>query len=675
MKERQVRRVPLCNATNPFEPGMGKSMSSDMDMQEIFGIFFEECGEGLDVMESGLLGLDLGAADLEVVNDIFRAAHSIKGGAATFGFLDVSDFTHHVETLLDELRSGERSANKEIVDVLLESVDCLRGILASMSAGDDVDMAPASGVQARISHILASAAVPPADSTDPQGPMEQWKIRFEPQIGVLQSGNDPLRIFNELRNLGALQVECHDDKLPPLSELDPTECRLRWTLTLDTACGKEAIENVFGWVSDECKLDIQLVPRPSQGGMPAAGRAGKESSSIRVATEKVDTLLNLVGELVITQSMLKRCGENYSEDTVTDLRDGLMELERYTRELQESAMQIRMLPINVSFSRFPRLVRDMSSKMGKKVKLQFSGENTELDKNVLEKMSDPLVHLVRNALDHGIESPEDRIAAGKDEIGVLHLSASHEGGNIVIRVIDDGKGIDQERILELAIARGLVDADENLSDEQINHLIFHPGFSTADTISDVSGRGVGMDVVRNNIKELGGRLEVRSEAGKGSVFTVCLPLTLAILDGQLVSVADDTYVFPVLSIVETVQVSSREVNDILNAGQVYRTREHYIPVVRLRDVFNLGPAPDDQNELLVIVESDGRSMGIFVDELLEQQQVVIKSLEENYQKIDGLAGATILGDGRVALIIDVPGLMQKLIEANELADPDRVVAA
>lgn len=654
-------------------------MSVDQDMKEIFEIFFEECAEGLDVMESGLLGLEHGGDDVEVINDVFRAAHSIKGGAATFGFADVADFTHGVETLLDQLRAGERHTSGDVVEVLLASVDCLRGMLDSMANESDIDSAGARAVQSRIAAILDSASEPGPVADADAGAPETWIIHFAPGSDLLQAGNDPLRIFEELRSLGPLNVECDSGQLPRLEQLDPEECHLEWALRLETAAGRQAIADAFGWVTDSSIVDIRAAPTTAQERSAAspgpAARTGQESSSIRVSTDKVDTLLNLVGELVITQSMLKRCGEDYRPENVGDLRDGLMELERYTRELQESAMQIRMLPINVSFSRFPRLVRDLSAKMGKKVDLRFSGENTELDKNVLEKMSDPLVHLVRNSLDHGIESPEERAAAGKAEAGILHISASHEGGNIVIRVEDDGAGLNRERILDVAVSRGLVSRDDPLSDEQINHLIFHPGFSTATTVSDVSGRGVGMDVVRKNIKDLSGRLEVQSTPGEGSVFTICLPLTLAILDGQLVSLDDNTYIFPVASIVETVQVGRDEVGDILNAGRVYRTRDRYIPVVRLRDALNVDDAPDREAQLLVIVESDGHTMGLFVDDLLEQQQVVIKSLEENYRKVDGLAGATILGDGRVALIVDVPGLIQQLIGTHAIAHSGRTVAA
>jgi two-component system chemotaxis sensor kinase CheA len=390
-------------------------------------------------------------------------------------------------------------------------------------------------------------------------------------------------------------------------------------------------------------------------------KASSESSSIRVGIDKVDSLLNLVGELVITQSMLRRFGEFYDPNVIDELRDGLIQLERHTRELQESAMQIRMLPINSSFNRFPRLVRDLSNTLGKKINLVVSGEQTEVDKTVLEKLSDPLVHLVRNSLDHGIEMPDVRVANGKDETGTLHLSAAHEGGNVVIKVEDDGAGLNRERIMTKAVEKGLVTTGENLSDERIDNLIFHPGFSTAEVVSDVSGRGVGMDVVRRNIIDLGGQIRVQSFPGRGTSLRISLPLTLAILDGQLVRVGEETYVISLLSIVETVQVKAEQIKTVSGSGEVYLLRERYIPVARAAGQFGVQQKPEDKPaDLLVIVETENIRFGILVNELLEQQQIVIKSIEKNYKKVDGLTGATILGDGRVALILDIPGLLQNL---------------
>ena len=406
--------------------------------------------------------------------------------------------------------------------------------------------------------------------------------------------------------------------------------------------------------------------KAASGGPESAGRTGKpdaasrESASIRVSTEKIDTLLNLVGELVITQSMLQRFGNIDDTLDINELRDGLIQLERHTRELQESVMQIRMLPISFCFSRFPRLVHDLSNKLGKKIDLKIEGQTTELDKTVLEKIGDPLVHLVRNSLDHGIEHADVRLAAGKPETGTITLSASHQGGNVVIQVIDDGAGINKDKVLAKARSKGLVGPDEVPPDDRIFQLIFAAGFSTADVVSDVSGRGVGMDVVKRNIQDLGGRVEIASEAGKGSTFTIRLPLTLAILDGQLVRVAGTTYVISLLSILETIQVAAEEINVVPGHGRYYSMRDRYIPVVSLAEQFGLRPPEaESRGGLLVVLEVAGQQFGLFVDELLDQQQVVIKSLEENYRQIEGLAGATILGDGSVALILDAQGLAPK----------------
>jgi two-component system chemotaxis sensor kinase CheA len=401
---------------------------------------------------------------------------------------------------------------------------------------------------------------------------------------------------------------------------------------------------------------------PAAGAAPLAAvpaqRPSGEPNSIRVATEKVDDIINLVGELLITQSMLCGFADGINPSDLDRLRQGLAQLARNTRELQESVMQIRMLPISFSFNRFPRIVHDLSRKLGKKVELKLVGEATELDKTVLEKINDPLVHLVRNALDHGLETPDQRLAAGKQETGTLELSAFHEGGNIIIEVRDDGAGLNKARILKKARERALIAPDQDLTDEQIDNLIFMPGFSTAEQLSDVSGRGVGMDVVRRNINDLGGHVQISSEEGLGSTIRIRLPLTLAILDGQLVRVGKEVYIISLLAIVETIQVTKQLVNTLVGRAQVFRLRDEYLPVVKLCDQFGIeSDRRSAEDGLLVVVESDGRRVGVLVDDLLAQQQVVIKSLESNFRSVSGIAGATILGDGQVALIIDVPGLI------------------
>jgi two-component system chemotaxis sensor kinase CheA len=456
---------------------------------------------------------------------------------------------------------------------------------------------------------------------------------------------------------------------------------------------------VFDWIDPACRIEFTPINTlqhvlseapppvarppavslaPDQVATPVATSASvpkssSDSGSIRVATEKVDNLINLVGELVITQSMLGRFADGVRPGEIADLRQGLSQLARNTREIQECVMQVRMLPISFAFNRFPRLVHDLSRALGKKVVLRLSGEGTELDKTVLEKISDPLVHLVRNALDHGLETPERRVAVGKGETGTLELAAYHEGGNIIIEVRDDGAGLNRRKILSKARERGLVDPDLALSDDQIHSLIFLPGFSTADRVSDVSGRGVGMDVVRRNIIDLGGHVQLSSQEGKGSVVRIRLPLTLAILDGQLVRVGHETYVISLLAIVETIQVTCSSLNTVAGQVQLFRLRNAYLPVVKLCDLF--GVVPDSRNTedgLLVVVEADGARVGLLVDDLLSQQQVVIKSLETNWEPVVGLAGATILGDGQVALILDVPGLIARAGREKTIALNARV---
>lgn len=688
-------------------------MSLDLEMEEIHKIFFEESFEGLDVMESRLLNLDVNA-DREIINSIFRAAHSIKGGAATFGFMEVSNFTHGVETLLDEMRNGTRPVTPDAIQLLLQSVDGLREMVKAVQAKQPIDAQRIAVLSDEIAQLLArhpgraapaadppvvavvSAMVPAADTAPPflqGGP--GWVIDFRPHRDMLRTNNEPLRMFAELARLGALNVVARTDEVPALDALQADECYLCWRLELAGAIEKRAVEEVFDWVDANCTISYQFhaggaeepatsvvaapvvapppavepviaAPVAAPASEPAAATAapgpkaaGGDAGSIRVSTTKVDHLINLVGELVITQSMLSRFADGCSPDELEKLREGLTQLTRNTRELQESVMQIRMLPISFAFNRFPRLVHDLSRKLGKKVELKLSGEGTELDKTVLEKISDPLVHLVRNALDHGLEKPEVRIAAGKPETGTIELAAFHEGGNIIIEVKDDGGGLNKAKILARARERGLVAADAELSDDQIHNLIFAAGFSTADAISDVSGRGVGMDVVRRNIQDLGGVVQIASNEGRGSTIRIRLPLTLAILDGQLVRVGSDTYVISLVAIVETIQAQKDRLNAVPGSAELFRLRDEYIPVVRLYEMF--GVEPDSraiEDGLLVVVEAEGRRYGVLVDDLLAQQQVVIKTLETNYRQVAGVAGATILGDGTVALIVDVPGLVQ-----------------
>ncbi|WP_020482361.1 chemotaxis protein CheA [Methylomonas sp. MK1] len=686
-----------------------------IDMAQFHQVFFEESFEGLDAMESGLLNLDLGDVNVEDINTIFRAAHSIKGGSGTFGFTAVSDFTHVMETLLDEMRDGRRKITQPAVDVLLGSVDCLRDMLQSIQNGSEVDQSDVAEHKLALDSELNNAVpnIPSAGkqtakastvlSADDVKQIAGWVIAFSPHLHLLKTGNEPVRMFRELASLGKLTTTADLQGVPNLYDLDPEECHLSWKLEVSGDIPETEIDEIFDWVEDDCDLAKQPIYKTSTSSTQAdvsadiaikpvtnsvareisaeftsteeseanavdrkngkkedAKAAPKGSSSIRVDTSKIDTLINMVGELVITQSMLSLLGEHFELNKLDQLKNGLSQLERHTRELQESVMNIRMLPISFVFSRFPRLAHDISSKLGKKIELKLVGENTEVDKTVVELLSDPLVHLVRNSLDHGIEMPDVRLAAGKPETGTVTLEAYHRGGNIVIEVTDDGKGLDKDKLRAKAIEKGLIDPDAILSDKQTYELIFMPGFSTAEKLTDISGRGVGMDVVRRNIQALGGNIEILSELGKGSTISIHLPLTLAILDGQSIAVGDETYILPLGSIIESLHVKEDRLNRVAGKGETFLLRGQYLPIIRMHQIFNVPTAKTTKltEGLIVVVEGQGLRCGLFVDDLLGQQQVVIKSLEANYRRIEGVSGATILGDGSVALILDIPGLVR-----------------
>ena len=509
-----------------------------------------------------------------------------------------------------------------------------------------------------------------------------WSISFHPYENLFYSGNDPLRLLRELQSLGELETKVDDSKLPDFSEMDPEKSYLGWDMRLKGDVNQEQVNDVFSWVEGDCRLDIKAIAetgeeieRREQRGRRAEDKqtatfgrrqsdkessGGQEATTIRVSIDKVDELINLVGELVITQSILSRVCMDLDIENAEKLNESLEQLDRNTRDLQEQTMNIRMLPIDFAFQRLPRIVRDLSQSLEKKVELKFSGQTTELDKTVLEKIGDPLVHLVRNSLDHAIETPDQRRAKGKDETGIINVNAYHKGGNIIIEVIDDGAGLDRDKIFTKAKEKGLIEEGEVLSDAQVQDLIFQPGFSTATVVSDVSGRGVGMDVVRRNISDLSGSVEVHSEVGKGSTFTIKLPLTLAILEGQMVRVGNHIYILPLLSIIESVQVKQGQVNAVAGKAEFYQYRDEYIPVLRLHNIFNIETEVTNLEQgLLVIVDSDGKRIGLYVEEVVGQQQVVIKSLKKNFRQVQGLAGATILGDGSVALILDLAGLVQR----------------
>jgi two-component system, chemotaxis family, sensor kinase CheA len=685
-----------------------------LDLAQFHDAFFDESFEALDTMEASLLKLNVGAPEPELINTIFRVAHSIKGGSATFGFSEVASFTHTCETLLDELRGNRMNVSRAITDLLLKSVDVMRDMLRSVQHKTPVDAQRVADLQfdlelAILNKNSAPAVAVPAPAAAPAAAVapeasastHRWRISFRPYPQLFVHGNDPLRMLRELAEIGDLTIHADTHALPSLADLDSSSCYFSWDLTVATDATREVIDQVFDWAEGDCELNIyderagsstpavaapvaaespasapsvevkaavEAAPaaRPQLQAVPSSEAAEGpkqqglgDGSSIRVSTEKIDELMNTVGELVITQSMLSQLGAKIAGPVAEQLRSGLVQLERNMRELQESVMRVRMLPISFVFSRFPRMVRDLSGRLGKQVDLKVNGEQTELDKTVLEKIGDPLVHLVRNSVDHGIEMPDVRTAAGKSATGTVYLEAYHKGGNITVEVGDDGGGLNKDRIIAKARSRGLIGQNDTLTDDQVYELIFLAGFSTAEQTTDISGRGVGMDVVRRNIKELGGTIEVRSQLGKGSRFVITLPLTLAIVDGQSVSVGDETYIVPLITIIESLQLKAGMVNRVAGQGEVFWFRDGYLPVVRLHEVFGTRPRTTQLHEgLIMVVEGEGRRVGLFVDDLLGQQQVVIKSLETNFRRVDGVSGATILGDGQVALILDVPGLIR-----------------
>jgi len=704
------------------------SGGGDFDLTQFYQIFFEEAGENLDLMEQMLLNLNLETADDEVLNGIFRCAHSVKGGAATFGFADVAELTHQMESLLDRLRRHELQPNSVMVDVLLESADASRSLLARHQAGGEGDSLPTGDLVRRISELAAGktpvtqpaqqVAVPvvppsppvantPVASADGHGKSGR---SLEIRIGPLErpeQADAVQELFRDIPGLGeisalpseakntrvfAVQTASSDEDLLDLfafhvsrEYIQITECNSGDAehANTSTETGSALVAAVY---ADDPPPGAPLAPLPGFGffdgapGAPVVAIAGDtkaaapkapikagppsagvqpEAATIRVAISKVDQLINLVGELVITQAMLAQNSRALDPAVYQQLLSGLADLDRNTRDLQESVMSIRMIPMSIVFSRFPRMLRDLASKLGKKVDFVTQGEATELDKGLVEKITDPLTHLVRNSCDHGVESPAERLAAGKPETGTITLSASHQGGSIVIEVRDDGKGMSRQKILNKARERGL-DVSDQMSDAEVWQLIFAPGFSTAEVVTDVSGRGVGMDVVKRNIAALNGTVEIDSAEGYGMKVSVRLPLTLAIMDGMSVGVGGEVYILPLSSVVESFQVKADSVSTVGQGSQLVKVRDEYMPVIELEKIFQVPRFDFEKScDIMVVVEADGSRVALLVDELLGQQQVVVKNLESNYRKVPNVSGATILGDGKVALILDTGALVRR----------------
>lgn len=655
--------------------------------------FFEECTELLADLEERLGALGAFSSDVESLNAIFRAVHSVKAGAGAFGYTVLVGFAHRFEALLDRLRDGKAELDERTLTALIAAADVFSALVDLARQGetpsDDFGADVAEELKALLDGELPSrpeaSAVPHAIEVTSESAEKTYRIVFRPNAELFRHANEPLYLIRELKTLGSLTVDCDLGRLPVFEALNVDDAYLGWAMTLTGSCSPDAISEVFEFVDDECELIIEEIgltaTQPDENGPvatpsakpalaavtqateskpPESKPASKTSaiSSIRVDLYRVDRLVNMVGELVIAQAMLaQQFTESRDHDDPAALQ-GFEHLAGLTRELQECVMAIRMQPVKSVFSRMPRLVRDVGHKTGKDVRLEMAGEQTEVDKTVIEELADPLTHMIRNAVDHGIEDAPTRLASGKPAEGVIRLSAQHAGSNILIHVEDDGAGLDRDRLLAKAVEKGIVPASIKLSGEEIDELIFAPGFSTAASVTDVSGRGVGMDVVRRNVLALGGRVQVTSTPGKGTRFTLVIPLTLAVLDGMVVAVGWEKYILPLTSIVESFRPGRGQIRTIPGGGEVVSIRGEFVRLVHLARVFGVKEAVADPCQgLVVLIElANGTKLGVVVDELLGQQQVVIKSLQDNYDPVPGISGATILGNGRVALIVDIEEL-------------------
>jgi len=728
------------------------------DLDDFKATYFDECSELLNELEEQFQAIEEGERGADRLNAVFRAIHSIKGGAGAFGFTGLVGFAHAFETLLDYVRDGRIELVDEVVALCIRANDIVADFVAAARSGETLPSDYGAEEKARFDALCRGES---PDGDENGEPMEEfdieftpvmvklpfaedeaaltldaeadafeeaplagtdghWEIRFIPHTDLYARANDPLLLFRELAALGEIDVKALVADLPALADFEPFGVYCTWEISLSSPTVTEAqIREVFEFVDGDCDIEIaQLAAMPArEAAAPAAAAAPDESTpaadepavsfadlaaeitpvappkpvapslvakapssegaaeegdqrkngvqSIRVDLDKVDRVVNMVGELVITQSMLTQQMDENLRVRYQELVRGLEVLAQTTRGLQDSVMAIRAQPVKSVFSRMPRLMRELAQKTGKKIRLEMIGENTEIDKTIIEQLSDPLTHMIRNSADHGIESPEKRIAAGKPETGVIRLSAEQAGGNILIIVEDDGQGINRERVLQVARDRGVVGPDQQLTEEQVDQLIFAPGFSTAEAISDISGRGVGMDVVLSNIKKIGGSVHVRSVPGKGTRMTLRLPLTLAVLDVMLVKVAASPYVIPLSSIVETIQCSRANFSRVPSGAQVLQVRGEYVQVVDLALRFDTPTQVESDSRFVVLCEAEGGvKVALIVDDIIGQQQVVIKSLEENFERIDGIAGGTILGDGNVALIVDVQGLKSSISHQN-----------
>jgi len=646
-----------------------------MDISDFYQTFFDEADELLADMEQHLLGLDPQEPDSEQLNAIFRAAHSIKGGAGTFGFTVLQETTHILENILDGARRGEMQLSTDIINLFLETKDIMQEQLDAYKTAQEPNAESfkyicealrqlaleAKGLPVDVPVSVATAS---AESASTSGLRVQLIDLKEKEVDLMLEEMSNLGTLTNVQKGSTTLDVCIDgvgkDDIVAVLCFVIDEAQIRFPAADEAVAAPAAVAAEAEPVVEDVhtatvtELPVAAVKRESK--RVAAPAKSSESTSIRVAVEKVDQLINLVGELVITQSMLAQRSGELDPVAHGDLLNSMGQLERNARDLQESVMSIRMMPMEYVFSRFPRLVRDLASKLGKEVELTLLGSSTELDKSLIERIIDPLTHLVRNSLDHGIETPEKRLVAGKVATGNLTLSAEHQGGNICIEVSDDGAGLNRERILAKALSSGLP-VHENMSDEEVGMLIFAPGFSTAEQVTDVSGRGVGMDVVKRNIQEMGGHVEIASKQGKGTTIRILLPLTLAILDGMSVRVADEVFILPLNAVMESLQPRAEELKPLAGGECVLEVRGEYLPLVELWNVFDVQDAKTEATQgIVVILQSAGKRYALLVDQLIGQHQVVVKNLESNYRKVPGISAATILGDGSVALIVDVSAL-------------------
>jgi two-component system chemotaxis sensor kinase CheA len=676
------------------------------DFEDYTAVFFQECDELLDDLEERLSALAGGSDDPEVIHAAFRAVHSIKGGADAFGYRELVTFAHVFEATMDAIRGDRLSPTPEVCECLVRGRDVLCDLVDRSRSGETSALPVAQAMIDELATLTGAApagtdawkpeaAQPEAESSaDPEEqpddhPAEKsYRIHFEPGPDFVASGHDPLRLIQALKALGGARVMVTGE-IPPLDTLDPGVCPLAWDIELTTEADLDEVNAFFDIYLATAMIEIEQIdaesgslpenaspqsdapplaaqaspageataaePAPAKAGPQSATATNKAPRTLRVDLERVDRLVNMVGEIVITQAAMAQTLADH-ETTNLELGHAIDAMSRQIRELQESVMAIRAQPVKAVFSRMARLVRDLAQQLGKDVRTEILGEHTEIDTTVIEELAEPLIHMVRNALDHGVELPDDRAAAGKPRQGTISIAAEHRGERVVISIADDGRGIDRDRVLAKAIERGVVEPGQDPSPEEIDQLIFHPGLSTTEIVSNVSGRGVGMDVVKRNINALGGRVHLENHPGRGARITITLPLSLAVLDGMTIAVGDQRFVIPLGAVVEALTLADAAPRRLPSGDRVMMRRDEYLPLVSVRSALGVsGSAESEQLVVIVDADSDAR-MGLLVDELIGQRQVVLKSLEANYRSIQGVSGATILSDGRAAMILDVAGL-------------------